>query len=263
MRSLFITLFSTSMLFAQAPSLVGVWKADLQKSKFAGEPPSNHLLLVEQKANQVTEIIGDYTQRGEQRSTLTYTSDGKPSVAYYHGVPTRITASWQGNTMNLTAEVVGAAPGMSKVKYDLSAGGKTLTVQAETTSQGKQQQSTLVLLKQPDSAADPLRKPEQTAEARFKNLKTGLKSLPVSRFIDNMHYYSYSLGKNCEFCHVAHKFDLDEKKEKGKARKMIAMTAAINEHDFDNKTEVRCFTCHEGREKPLSRPLFSDEKVKN
>jgi hypothetical protein len=58
---------------------------------------------------------------------------------------------------------------------------------------------------------------------------------------------------------VQHKFDADDKKEKKTARKMIDMAAAINEHNFEGKPEVRCFTCHEGHAHPLSHQLFADE----
>ena len=40
---------------------------------------------------------------------------------------------------------------------------------------------------------------------------------------------------------------------------MIDMVAAIDEHNFENKPEVRCFTCHEGHSHPLSHQLFADE----
>jgi hypothetical protein len=40
---------------------------------------------------------------------------------------------------------------------------------------------------------------------------------------------------------------------------MIDMTAAIDEHNFEGKPEVQCFTCHEGRSHPLSYQLFPDQ----
>jgi hypothetical protein len=90
-------------------------------------------------------------------------------------------------------------------------------------------------------------------------VKTEFKNLPASEFIDNMHYISWSLGRNCEFCHVRNHFDSDDKKEKKTARDMIKMTASINADNFKEHPEVACFTCHEGHEKPFARPLFPDE----
>jgi len=86
-----------------------------------------------------------------------------------------------------------------------------------------------------------------------------LKTLPASQFIDQMRYFAWALGKNCEFCHVERHFDADDKEEKKTARKMIAMTVAINADNFKDHPEVRCFSCHEMHAHPLSRPLFPDE----
>ena len=43
------------------------------------------------------------------------------------------------------------------------------------------------------------------------------------------------------------------------ARKMIEMVASIDAEHFKNHPAVRCFTCHEGHEHPLTHPLFPDE----
>ena len=84
---------------------------------------------------------------------------------------------------------------------------------------GKEAQSTIVLLKQPASAGQPLRTPEETAEKRFKNVKTPIKDLPASEFIESMHYFAWSLGKNCEFCHVRIRWiSTTKKKRRPRAR---------------------------------------------
>ncbi len=150
-------------------------------------------------------------------------------------------------------------PTTLKRSYEVSADGQTLTIHSLMSAHGREQQSTLVLLKQPDAAGEPLRTPEETAEAHFKNVKTEMKTLPASQFIDNMRYFAWSLNKDCEFCHVKDHFDSDDKKEKQTARKMIEMTDSIDQNNFDGHPDVRCFTCHEGHNRPLSRPLFPDE----
>ena len=175
-----------------------------------------------------------------------------------HGIPARLTANWEGNTLALSGEMAGQTTTLKRT-YELSADGQMLTIHSLTATHGREQQGTLVLLKQPDSAGEPLRKPEETAEARFKNVKTAMKTLPASQFIDNMRYFSWSLNKDCEFCHVKDHFDSDDKKEKQTARKMIDMTNSIDQNNFDGHPDVRCFTCHEGHNRPLSRPLFPDE----
>jgi hypothetical protein len=143
--------------------------------------------------------------------------------------------------------------------YTLSEDGQALTIDSVTTIDGREQKSTVILSKQPESAAEPLRRPEEIAEAHFKNVKTSLKTLPVSEFIDQMRYFAWSLGKNCEFCHVRNQFDSDDKKEKRTARDMISMVTAIDQDNFKSKPEVRCFTCHEQHGHPLSYPLFPDQ----
>jgi hypothetical protein len=52
--------------------------------------------------------------------------------------------------------------------------------------------------------------------------------------------------------------DLDDKKEKATARKMIEMTRQINAQNFEGKNEVRCYTCHKGLGHPAARPEFPE-----
>src|SRR6185312_6530781 len=137
-----------------------------------------------------------------------------------------------------------------------SSDGKTLEVQSTASMNGKERTQTVVFERQPDAAGDPLRQPEQTAGEHFKNVQV-LKTLPVSRFIDTMHYFSASLGAKCEKCHVEGHFDSDDKKEKKAARHMIKMVASIDEQNFKGHPEVQCYTCHRGAEKPLTAPPFA------
>ncbi len=264
---------SAALLSAQTPDITGVWKADLSQSKISGPPgppPSNYLVIIEQKpaefnrrtheqAPLLTETTGVWGQRGEQRSVLTVFNNGKPAIRPYQGVPTRLTATEQGDSLTISGEVAGR-PNTFTRTYKLSPDGKTLTVNIELSDGEKKSESKVVLLKQPDAEGDALRKPEELAGVHFKNVKTNaLKDLPASEFINQMHYFAWSLNQNCEFCHVAHHFDADDKDEKKTARKMLEMVASIDTNHFDGHPAVRCFTCHEGHEHPLSHPQFSDE----
>jgi Photosynthetic reaction centre cytochrome C subunit len=264
---LLVAALCTSALYAQTPNMAGVWKADIQKSKFPGPPgpqnparlPSNYLVIIGQSGDKMSEKTGVYRGNNEERSDLEFVTDGKPLVTYFHGVPTQVTASWNGDKLTLTEGVAGRHPSTTKETDALSSDGQTLTIDSTTSFDGHEENTLLVLNRAPESAADPLRKPEQTAGERFKNVKTSLKTLPVSEFIDTMHYFSFSLGQKCEFCHVAHHFDSDDKKPKHAARAMIAMVRTANIQTFKGKQEVRCYTCHAGYKKPLSRPMFPDE----
>jgi hypothetical protein len=268
-----LAVFSAAFLCAESPNISGVWKADLQKSKLAGPPgppPSNYLVIIEQKmavfnhrtkeeAPEVIETTGIWGQHGEQRSVLTVFDNGKPIIRPYQGVPTRLTASSQGNTLTVTGEISGR-PNTFTRTYELSPDGNTLTVNIVSKNNDREMQSSLILTKQPDAAGEPLRKPEELAGAHFKNVKTAaLKNLPESEFINQMHYIAWSLNRDCAFCHVERKFDSDDKKEKKTARKMIDMVAAIDQNHFEGHPEVRCFTCHEGHAHPLSHPQFPEE----
>jgi len=265
-----LAVFGASLLTAASPNISGVWKADLGKSKFQGTPPTNYLVIIEQKmaifnqrtkeeAPQIVETTGTWNQRGENRAILRVFDNGKPRILPYQGVPTRLTASFQGNTLTVAGETPGHPDSTVNRTYELSADGQTLTVNSVVRNAGKEQQSTVVLTKQADAAGEPLRKPEELAEKHFKNVKTSLKELPASQFMDTMHYFSWSLNKPCTFCHVERKFDVDDKKEKGTARKMIDMVASIDEHNFEGHPAVRCFTCHEGHAHPLTHQQFPDE----
>lgn len=273
-KALGLVLFSATLLCAQqSAEIVGVWKADLSKSKIAGPPgppPSNYLVIIEQKsaifdqrtkeeAPQIIETTGIWTQRGPQRSKLTTFVNNKSKVIPYSGVPTRLTGTWQSGTLVVVGEVAGR-PSTFKRTYTLAPDGKTLTVVIESTNDGKPSETTLVLTKQPDEAGEPLRKPEELAEVHFKNVKTAsLKGLPESEFINRMHYFSWALNRNCELCHVARKFDSDEKKEKETARKMIDMVAAVDKDHFEGHPAVDCFTCHESHAHPLRYNQFPEE----
>src|SRR5262245_20964210 len=94
------------------------------------------------------------------------------------------------------------------------------------------------------------------AEEQFKNIQV-LKGIPADDVFPTMQFISASLNKECDFCHVDHANEKDDKKEKLVARKMIAMTMAINRDNFEGKKEVTCFSCHRGDEHPLSTPLVA------
>jgi len=99
----------------------------------------------------------------------------------------------------------------------------------------------------------------KTAEQAFKNIQA-LNGTPADQLFPTMQFIAASLGVECEFCHVERKFDSDEKPAKLTARKMIAMTLAINKDSFNSRKEVTCYTCHRGSHDPVGTPpvLTSD-----
>jgi photosynthetic reaction center cytochrome c subunit len=94
------------------------------------------------------------------------------------------------------------------------------------------------------------------AAQQFKNVQV-LKDIPADQFIPTMQFIAGALGVECEFCHVQHAMDKDDKKEKQTARKMIEMELAINQSHFKNEIEVTCYTCHRGSPHPVGIPILA------
>jgi photosynthetic reaction center cytochrome c subunit len=99
------------------------------------------------------------------------------------------------------------------------------------------------------------------AEEEFKNIQA-LKGIPADQVIPSMQFIAASLGVECEFCHVAHANEKDDKKPKVTARKMISMMMAINKDNFEGHREVTCYSCHRGSTDPVATPIITDEEAK-
>jgi hypothetical protein len=111
----------------------------------------------------------------------------------------------------------------------------------------------------PTPSATPA--PVKTAEQQFKNIQV-LNGVPADQVIPAMQFISASLGVECDFCHVEHAFDKDDKKPKLTARHMIEMQNGINKNSFKGDMEVTCNTCHRGSSHPMSVPAVADSSWK-
>jgi photosynthetic reaction center cytochrome c subunit len=105
----------------------------------------------------------------------------------------------------------------------------------------------------PPAAATP---DQSKAEGRFKNIQA-FKGYPADAVFPAMQFMSAALGVDCEYCHVDREPEKDDKKEKTTARKMIAMTLAINHDNFDGHLEVTCMSCHRGSTRPVAVPAIA------
>ena len=101
----------------------------------------------------------------------------------------------------------------------------------------------------------------KTAAQQYKNIQV-LKDIPADQVIPTMQFIGGALGVDCEFCHVQHAMDKDDKKEKQTARKMIEMELAINKSHFKNEIEVTCYTCHRGSPHPVGVPILTVNAAK-
>jgi photosynthetic reaction center cytochrome c subunit len=97
------------------------------------------------------------------------------------------------------------------------------------------------------------------AEQQFKNIQA-LKGIPADQVIPSMQFIAGSLGVECEYCHVEHANEKDDKKTKVTARKMINMMMAINKENFEGHREVTCYSCHRGSPEPVGTPIITDEE---
>jgi photosynthetic reaction center cytochrome c subunit len=97
------------------------------------------------------------------------------------------------------------------------------------------------------------------AENVFKNIQV-LKGIPVDDFMDTMGIMSAALGWDCSECHLGAgtdtvKWEADTEKKRT-ARRMTLMVAAINRTNFGNRQVVTCWTCHRGRDIPVTMPTI-------
>jgi photosynthetic reaction center cytochrome c subunit len=100
----------------------------------------------------------------------------------------------------------------------------------------------------------------KSAGEAYKNVKV-LKDAPTEQLIPAMQFISTSLGVGCDHCHVRGAFEKDDKKPKETARKMMEMTAAINQNNFDGHRDVTCYSCHHGVSHPVGIPIIPAEDV--
>ena len=112
-------------------------------------------------------------------------------------------------------------------------------------------------------------------EPRYKNLKVLPKNINKQQMDSVMKSFTVALSVKCNFCHEfnqeqkAMDFASDANKHKGIAREMMKMTTKINEKYFDVKNasrldadlEVTCYTCHNGKAHPASKPPVARQQT--
>jgi photosynthetic reaction center cytochrome c subunit len=93
----------------------------------------------------------------------------------------------------------------------------------------------------------------------FKNVQA-LKGIGVDDFMLSMGVMSAAVGSDCVGCHPsAGTDDVDwalDTPRKRTARRMVQMVAAINRDNFNNRQVVTCWTCHRGRDRPVTTPTL-------
>jgi len=102
--------------------------------------------------------------------------------------------------------------------------------------------------------------PEKSVEQVEKNIKV-LTGMPQSQLIPVMNFFSASMGRRCNYCHVNNQgqwdYASDAKPEKTSAREMVKLVMDINKTTERLKLDpVSCYTCHRGRTSPQSIPAL-------
>ena len=113
------------------------------------------------------------------------------------------------------------------------------------------------LLAQRGRAAAPT-KPIMVEDV-FKNVQA-LKGIGVDDFLLTMGIMSAAVGSDCVGCHPSAGTDhvdwaLDTPRKRI-ARRMVQMVTAINRDTFNGRQVVTCWTCHRGRDRPVTTPTL-------
>ena len=106
-------------------------------------------------------------------------------------------------------------------------------------------------------ATQPAASRPPTVDDTFKNVQA-LKGLSVDDFMLTMGIMSAAVGSDCVGCHPSAGTDnvdwaLDTPRKRT-ARRMVLMVAAINRDNFGGRQVVTCWSCHRGRDRPVTTP---------
>jgi hypothetical protein len=128
------------------PDFSGTWKLDPSKSQFNEYMSLNSRTdTIAQDGDKFTQKVTASSNQGELNYTLSFTADGKPvdvpanSPGANQGVLTllRISAAWQDTSLFVSEDLnyQGQVDITTKLTYDLSKDGKTLTIESHTSTQ--------------------------------------------------------------------------------------------------------------------------------
>jgi hypothetical protein len=99
----------------------------------------------------------------------------------------------------------------------------------------------------------------------FKNLQILPKTISKEELKAQMKGQAKALGVECDFCHEVPDMASDKNEKKAIARKMLTMTAELNDKYIKTlkggeKHPVTCGTCHQGHESPPPFVAAAPEK---
>jgi hypothetical protein len=151
MRLAVLAILAASAAFAAAPDLSGNWKLNGSKSDFGQFPAPSGLTqkITHSEPNLKVEAKMS-SDMGDMEFTANYTTDGKESTNQVFGSESKSTAKWDGETLLMdTKGSFGDTPFTMKDKFNLSEGGKVLTILRHFSSSMGEADQKLVFEKQP------------------------------------------------------------------------------------------------------------------
>jgi hypothetical protein len=164
MRNILLALIAVAALSCTSqaqskPDLSGTWRLDVSKSQFNEYTSlSSRTDVVTQDGDKFTQKVTASSNQGDLNYTLSFTADGKPvavpadSPAANQGALTlkRISAVWQDTSLVVSEDLnyQGQVDITTKLTYDLSKDGKTLTIESHTSTQVGDIASKFVFAKQ-------------------------------------------------------------------------------------------------------------------
>ena len=104
----------------------------------------------------------------------------------------------------------------------------------------------------------------ENTPAGYKNLQVLPKTITKDELKAQMKAQAKALGVECDFCHDVPDMASDKNDKKLIARKMIFMTAELNQKYITplkggEKHQVTCGTCHQGHESPPAFPPSAEK----
>lgn len=100
-----------------------------------------------------------------------------------------------------------------------------------------------------------------TSDQAFKNVQV-LKGIPLDDFMGTMGVMTGSLSFDCSECHTGAGTDTvdwaADTPRKVTARRMIMLMNGINRDHFGGRQVVTCYSCHHGRDRPLTTPALEN-----
>ncbi|HTS76202.1 MAG TPA: hypothetical protein VMG40_08365 [Bryobacteraceae bacterium] len=126
----FVLCLGLAAIAAAGPNFSGEWKMNPAKSDFGGMPAPDVITRSIQHDDPALDIkTYQKGAAGEVNSELKYTTDGKPATNKVRGMDATGTARWEGDTLVIESWLsLQGTEIKSKEVWELSDGGKTLTI---------------------------------------------------------------------------------------------------------------------------------------